>query len=172
MADPELDDKVSAGYRALGGGEPPRVLDEAILAAARRRAPRWRVPVSIAAVLALAVGVTLRMQPQGPESEPVALAPQVMQAPQPAASPPAPAPEQQKPTALAKQARESASAAARSERRGTVAEVGAPQAPLAPEPWLARIAELRKEGRKREADDSLAEFRKRYPDYRIPEALR
>jgi hypothetical protein len=43
---------------------------------------------------------------------------------------------------------------------------------MTPEAWLARIAELRKEGRKREADESLAEFRKRYPDYRIPESLR
>jgi hypothetical protein len=43
---------------------------------------------------------------------------------------------------------------------------------LTPEAWLARIAELRKQGRKREADESLAEFRKRYPAYRIPEPLR
>ena len=45
-------------------------------------------------------------------------------------------------------------------------------APLTPEVWLARIAELRKEGRTREADESLAEFRKRYPDYKIPESPR
>jgi hypothetical protein len=46
------------------------------------------------------------------------------------------------------------------------------QVELAPETWLARIAELRKQGRTREADESLAEFKKRYPDYRIPESLR
>ena len=78
MADTERDEKVSAGYRALGGEEPPRALDEAILAAARKRPSRWRVPLSIAAVLVLAVGVTLRMLPQRPEAESVALAPQVM----------------------------------------------------------------------------------------------
>ena len=50
--------------------------------------------------------------------------------------------------------------------------VRALQAPLAPEAWLARIAELRKQGRLREADESLAEFRKRYPDHKIPAALR
>lgn len=155
MADPERDDKVSAGYRALGSEEPPRELDEAVLAAARRKPSRWRVPLSIAAVLVLALGVTLRMQPPGPESETVALAPQVMQAPQPAA---------RKPTESA--------AAADSDRREAVAGVRALQAPLSPEACLARIAELRKEGRLREADESLAEFRKRYPDYKIPQALR
>lgn len=182
MADPDRDDKVSAAYRGLGGDEPPRALDEAILAAARRRPVRWRVPVSIAAVLALAVGVTLRMQPQGPESEPVALAPQVMQSPQPAvgaaaegrkraevaAASPAPAPLQEAPKLAAR----APAAAADSEPRDAVGGVRALQAPLAPEAWLARIAELRKAGRRREADESLAEFRKRYPDYKIPEAPR
>jgi len=157
MADPDRDDKVSAAYRALGREEPPSTVDEAVLAAARRKPARWRVPVSIAAVLALAVGVTLRMQPQGPESEAVALAPQVMQTPQPAAA------------EAARSARAPAPAAADSERRDAVAGVRALQAP---EAWLARIAELRKAGRQREADESLAEFRKRYPDYKIPEAPR
>ena len=34
-----------------------------------------------------------------------------------------------------------------------------------PEEWLAAIAELRRRGRTAEADASLAEFRRRYPDY-------
>lgn len=38
-----------------------------------------------------------------------------------------------------------------------------------PERWLERIAQLRKQGRHEEADKALAEFRQRYPDYRIPE---
>jgi TolA-binding protein len=41
----------------------------------------------------------------------------------------------------------------------------------APEKWLERIAQLRKEGRHDEADKALAEFRKSYPDYKIPEAM-
>jgi hypothetical protein len=41
-----------------------------------------------------------------------------------------------------------------------------------PEKMLERIAALRREGRQREADDLYAEFRKRFPDYRIPEAMR
>jgi hypothetical protein len=40
-----------------------------------------------------------------------------------------------------------------------------------PERFLDRIAELRKEGRHNEADQALAEFRQRYPDYRIPEEM-
>jgi hypothetical protein len=40
-----------------------------------------------------------------------------------------------------------------------------------PEKWLERIAQLRQQGRHDEADKALAEFRKRYPDYRIPEAI-
>ena len=38
-----------------------------------------------------------------------------------------------------------------------------------PEHWLERIAQLRKKGRSEEADKELAEFRKRYPDYAIPD---
>ena len=41
-----------------------------------------------------------------------------------------------------------------------------------PEQWLERIAQLRQQGKHDEADKALAEFRKRYPDYRIPEAMR
>jgi hypothetical protein len=41
-----------------------------------------------------------------------------------------------------------------------------------PERMLERIAALRREGRQKEADDLYAEFRKRFPDYRIPEAMR
>ena len=41
-----------------------------------------------------------------------------------------------------------------------------------PEKMLERIATLRREGRDKEADDLYAEFKRRYPDYRIPDALR
>jgi hypothetical protein len=219
MTDPERDEKVTRAYCALGDEEPPRALDEAILAASRRRPARWRVPLSIAAVLALAVGVTLRMLPPRPDAESVALAPQVIETPRPAASaaePRDPAPglarrpasaaapaaadarperaeaqarpgEARAPAALASAKRAEAPAAIAGARRADeVSAAGvmqsAPAAPapaaaklseaaLAPEEWLKRIAELRKQGREREAQESLAEFKKRYPDYRIPEAL-
>lgn len=235
MTEAEGDKKVKEAYGALGGEEPPRALDEAILAAARRTHSRWRVPLSIAAVLVLAVGVTLRMLPQRPDAESVALAPQVIEAPKPAAAvaeaagkfaqdaPAQPAAGAAAPTA----ARSAAAARARPQEvpaqlasepvRATVdgerrAEATAPAAAapvagaaqpdaqaaaegkvralasaptasgvsaaadvagpaLTPEAWLKRIAELREQGREREAQESLAEFKKRYPDYKIPAAL-
>jgi hypothetical protein len=210
MAETERDEKVSAGYRALGSEEPPRALDEAILAASRRSPARWRVPLSIAAVLVLAVGVTLRMLPQQPDAESISLAPQVIETPRPALAPPAPVRELARQDVRARtapapkpeiaavvdamrdapaQPRAEADAGARLESRAT-AEASAPRAAaapaaasaaqgmlakkseLTPEAWLARIAELRKQGRAKEADESLAEFRKRYPDYKIPETAR
>lgn len=43
---------------------------------------------------------------------------------------------------------------------------------LPPDQWLARIEELRRQGRLEDARASLAEFRKRYPDYELPASLR
>jgi hypothetical protein len=43
---------------------------------------------------------------------------------------------------------------------------------VAPEKWLARIEELRSQGRLDEARASLLEFKRRYPDYRLPDSLR
>ena len=40
-----------------------------------------------------------------------------------------------------------------------------------PERWLERIAELRSQGKDDDADRELAEFRRRYPDYRISDAM-
>lgn len=45
-------------------------------------------------------------------------------------------------------------------------------AELPPEKWLERIEDLRRQGRLDEAKTSLAEFRKRYPDYRLPDNLK
>ncbi len=42
---------------------------------------------------------------------------------------------------------------------------------LAPEEWLERIADLRKQGRDKDADEQFAEFKRRYPDFRIPEPM-
>jgi hypothetical protein len=42
----------------------------------------------------------------------------------------------------------------------------------APEKWLEDIRKLKTEGKATEAERELAEFKKRYPDYRLPEDLR
>jgi hypothetical protein len=201
MADPDRDARVSEHYRALGREEPPPALDSAILAASRRRPLRWAVPVSVAAVIVLAVGVTLRVQleePQRPEE--VALAPKVLDAPAlapadelarqsrrdaaparaPAAAPPATVAQESraqepkagagKREALAEATADRAEPAGRASAGVAVGKIA--RAPETPEQWLERIAKLRDAGRAREADESLAEFRKRYPDYRIPEKMR
>jgi len=73
MADPR-DDKVSAAFRGLPPLEPPPALDDAIRAAARRAVAakpasttrRWAIPASIAAVLALSIGVALHVEREKP----------------------------------------------------------------------------------------------------------
>ena len=72
MSDPG--DKLNAAYRALPREEPGAALDAAILAQSRRAlakpsAARWAGPVSIAAVLVLAFGVSLHMQEEKPGVE-------------------------------------------------------------------------------------------------------
>ena len=69
------DDRLRRRYGELPVEEPPEGLDRSILEAAHRAvaprhaAQRWAVPVSLAAVLVLAVGVTLRMQQETPGIE-------------------------------------------------------------------------------------------------------
>jgi hypothetical protein len=41
-----------------------------------------------------------------------------------------------------------------------------------PEKWLEDIRKLKTQAKTAEAERELAEFRKRYPDYRLPEDLR
>jgi hypothetical protein len=142
MAD-ERDPQVSARYRELGAEEPPEALDQAILAASRRhraKRQRWYFGLAAAAVLLLAVTVTVQMEP-GPDPEAVV-------------ANPAPAPMRER---AESQSRASGEAKAFARPAET------------PEQWLERIAQLRKEGRNEEADRQLAELRKRYPDYPIPD---
>lgn len=86
----------------------------------------------------------------------------------------APAPTTQAPAraadlAIGRTSEPSAAAAAGAPAQ-EVAERSAQEEP--PAAWLERIARLRSEGRNAEADESFAEFRRRYPDYRIPEEMR
>src|SRR5476651_251516 len=71
----DSDDTVARHYRELTREEPRTAIDTAILAASRRAVAkpslsrRWAAPVSIAAVLVLAFGVTLEMQRETPGIE-------------------------------------------------------------------------------------------------------
>jgi len=271
MAD-ERDPKISRRYRELGAEEPPRELDQAILAAAHRAADRphaplvtpagrhrWYFAFGAVAILVLAVAITVQVERQpDPEAPPSTVSvppdradrfysqaekeskeqvvpskPLADAGPPPvrerrkapaqetasAVSPPpevkpqaaeearAPAVElQNAPAAVpaspalsqadsrdqssgaatglfsrqeeARRSREAAPAAApspdataRPQAKVQEGRAVASVAPPTPERLLERIAELRKEGRHDEADKALAEFRQRYPDYRIPEEI-
>lgn len=182
----ERDPKVSARYRELAREEPPPHVDDAILAAARhsmrKKARRWYYPVAIAAVLLLAVAVTVQIE-RGPRVDEVAQAP-VVPTETPSEAPARSEPQAQKfPTTPEVTARREAApladlqkapapaaepaASARAEARIALGAAAA-----SPEQWLQGIADLRRQGRDDEAERQLEDFRKRYPDYRIaPEML-
>jgi len=220
------DDDISRRYRELPRDEPPRHLDDAIRAAARRAvhtrlAPlvvptgrqRWYFPLAAAAIIVLAVAVTVHVEREQPgeeivsaqgtpaeevkvekpqsapqperrrktesadsrESRDAAPPPELQKAPEPDAAPAPPPPVAPKassaPAARAESARVPAAPQANAQlgradegRRAASLSAFALQSP---EQWLQGIADLRRQGRHEEADKSLAEFRKRYPDYRI-----
>ncbi len=258
----DSDDKLLRRYRGLSREEPPRALDGAILAAARRAVAkpswsrRWAAPVSIAAVLVLAFGVTLEIQREEPgieyrepaRSEPATVpaipaappmesptgekkeeprqatkqapmesrtvaAPRPMKEPvaaakvresasavkdEPFATEARPAPEAftpspQSPPAAASpapmdmmrdanvaplNARAMAAPRAKAEMSESMqaparapAASGASAAPSEPQRELERIAKLREDNRDEEADKALAEFKQKYPGFRIPDAM-
>ncbi len=219
----ERDPKVSKRYRELGREEPPGELDAGILAASRRAAEtrlaplvpptgrsRWYFPVAAAAIITLAVAVTLHMErqqldpeysgwrsepPEAKKEAPAAVPPRASpakpaaprefardaggasrnsQAAKPVASPAAPAPSSRVADAVQEQrsadappeSRVRSAAEAPARLLGQVAKAESPEAAL------ERIAELRRQGKHDEADKALAEFRRRYPDYRIAEEMR
>jgi len=60
---------------------------------------------------------------------------------------------------------------AKSLRKEQAVGAAAPAVQPPPEQWLRSIEEMIRNGRQAEARVQLAEFRKRHPDYRLPEAL-
>lgn len=172
MAESEHD-KLAARYRTLGREEPAPELDATILDAARQAVQtrpgrrRWMLPASIAAVIVLSVGVAVQVQREQSEQADQlgastgagkAAKPAEPAAPAAGAPTPPPAPELK----LQESAARRAAPAGRLSQQAVEAS---------PERWLTQIAELRRLGRDDEADRQLAEFRRRFPDYRIPEAM-
>lgn len=69
----ERDDELLRRYRSLAPEAPPVSVDASILAASRRAVrprplARWAVPVSVAAVMVLALGLVLDMQREAPDA--------------------------------------------------------------------------------------------------------
>jgi hypothetical protein len=194
------DPNLSKRYRELPREEPSRALDDAILAASRRavRPRRWFGPLAAAAVITLAVAVTLHVQHDRPGEEIDAVSPamKVQETPKPEAPRPAPlrAPQAFPVEPRADTARAAPAAPAAQEERKAVGEIAAApsagarpsrderpraQSQMAraaieptPESEIERIARLRAAGRHEEADRLLAEFRKRYPDYRLSDEMK
>ena len=64
--------------------------------------------------------------------------------------------------------------AARADASGSANDIADLKAELDSEPavrWLQRITVLRREGRRADADALLAEFKRRFPEVRIPPAF-
>ena len=161
---------------------------------------RWYYAFGAVAILVLAVAVTVQIDRQRPDPEMVSDAPVPQMRTEDFSSKaesgftPAPAAKRQEPPReLARDAAPETpaigAAASPQEQKaeGQMPEARADSAPRpmaapaararmaeqaaeSPERWLERIVELRKEGRHEEAEKQLAEFRNRYPDYKIPEA--
>jgi hypothetical protein len=194
MAEPDDREAASRRYRELPAEEPPAALDAAIRAHARRAVSRrqWYFPLAAAAILVLAVAVTWQVEREQPDM--VAVVPAEPQAervmkderfaataPEQKADAPARPAESDRADrevgGLAKQSRPMAqsapapqeSPAPRAERRVMREQAAKAESP---EAWLERIAKLRAEGKHEEADKALAEFRKRYPDFRIAPEVR
>ncbi len=160
--------KLSELYRQTQDLTPPQHLDAGILAAAREavapkkpvllrlRLRRWAVPVSLAATMVLGIGLLLQIESQQavdpvpmletlPEIEPMQIVP-AGSVQKPMAAPP-----------LRAQTAPRMESALSEELSLT----------RSPEQWLQEIEELRQQGRNAEAEASLQEFRRQYPDYPI-----
>jgi negative regulator of sigma E activity len=162
----ERDPKLSRRYRELASEEPSRELDQSILAAAHRAAERahaplvtpagrhrWYFGLGAAAVLVLAVAVTVHVERDRPDPEAMTTA---SPAPEAASVPPP-------------QVRAERQAARPSSGVASTQDYADRTQSEAPERWIERILELRKAGKHEAADKELAEFRKRYPDWKLPE---
>jgi len=191
--DPELGKEAEAlgtAWSKLEQAEPPEMLDQAILNAARRdlgqrtrRARRgWLGALATAAVVVLALAITVRQDQQGPvppvsktdglkyeQSAPAS-------AETKAAAPAAPG-DSRAEHIQARRPAPAAGAASAASQRDT--DAGQPlaesieeeAAPPDPELWVERLMRLHGSGRQQELEAELAAFRRTYPDYPLPQEL-
>jgi hypothetical protein len=161
------------------------------------RFARWRVPLAMAASFLVCISIVMQFIPKetGPEALVLAQMPQalpVSERLQPSQIPPqaeaepdtmqaskpfaraADKPVRARTTARLSES-ESSKAVAMEEAKETsdmpvMREMSAKR--QNPQAWLEKIEKLRRDGKIEEARESLAEFRKQYPDHELPKALR
>ena len=181
------DHALSALYQTTRDGvEPPAWLDKQVLAAARaavasppapplsrfRSFRFWTVPVALAATLIMAVGLVQLTRETGEWGSSMDMKAQSV-APSAAEMDAAPAGRMElkaadrampaglpAPSAMEQPLQRAAPTVINEE-----AAILKQKADRSPEEWLAEIAEWRRQGRTVEAEASLMEFRRRYPDY-------
>jgi len=133
---------------------------------------RAKPPLSVPSPVPRAMETPSREAPSRPAGEARQFAPD----PAPATPPAAAAPRAPEAAIAARSAPPAAERDALVDANRARAQLGsaAKRADLAetPERMLERLAALRREGRHKEADDLYAEFRRRFPEYRIPEPIR
>ena len=151
---------------------------------------RWYFAFGAAAVLILAVSVTIHMERERPDPEAlsVAQAPVLQKVEPPPADKPAAVPDparvqqEEKASGFARLERERREVQPKAEEQSAPAPAAPAVKPMMngrmadavraepPERWVERIIELRKQGKHDEAQKQLDEFRRRYPDYKLPDA--
>jgi hypothetical protein len=159
---PTVETALSSERRATG--QPARVPEVPRGVEILRRSEELRPTPTAAAPAANVRAGTIPPQPPVPDAQRVFDAQQQIRPVQAPAAAPAPS---------SNVVRESASTLQGSSvGAGIVSRLAVPEAKeRTPEKWLDDIRKLRLEGKMAEADRELAGFKKRYPDYRLPEDL-
>lgn len=173
----------------VGSGLRPRLFAAPLLRS-------WRLPASIAAVVVLSVSIATLMIEERPEelAEPLRGASKAVPerpsaevadpatAPQPfSGAPPAAASRQERrrePTPALRRDSATPPTAVMNAPQREPAEPVSPRSALVrdyefepPEKWVEKIAELRREGRTAEAEEWVAEFKRRFPNHSLPAVL-
>ena len=181
------DPKMSRRYRELPREEPAREIDEAILAAARRAAEtrpaplvaptgrrRWYFPLAAAAIIVLAVAVTVQVERQQPDLEivvPPVTGPEAREEEtvQPEKPTPQPAPERKAAPMFTPDPKPEAPPELRAQRGAAPSEPSAAQAPLPASPPAAAPPSDPASGvRESRRPDAAAERRQRDDVQRSP----